>query len=173
MLVKESLFLVIWRGLDGFRLGVATPSPPAGGRPATRHSSTSEQYSVQLSFVSGRGQLMLAWLLVDTATPLHPPYRWCYVASYQLRSPPCCCRAPCKVAAYGTCVTLADHIFQEENATHGIFRTISNIVVNGGVRSSQLPNKMIFLLYTGTSASIIIFLTSREQRNIVQLCTRS
>ena len=29
---------------------------------------------------------------------------------------------------------------------------------------------MIFLLYTGTSA-LIIFLTSREQRNIVQLCT--
>ena len=31
---------------------------------------------------------------------------------------------------------------------------------------------MIFLLYTGTSA-LIIFLTSSEQRNIVQLCTRS
>ena len=31
---------------------------------------------------------------------------------------------------------------------------------------------MIFLLYTGTSA-LIIFLTSSEQRNIVQLCTTS
>ena len=29
---------------------------------------------------------------------------------------------------------------------------------------------MIFVLYTGTSA-LIIFLTSSEQRNIVQLCT--
>ena len=32
---------------------------------------------------------------------------------------------------------------------------------------------MIFLLYIGTSALIIIFLTSREQRNIVQFCTNS
>ena len=160
MLVKESLFLVIWRGLEGFRLGVATPSPPAGGRPATRHSSTLERYSLQLSFVSVRGQLVLVRLLVDTATPLHPPLSM--VLPCLLSTPPWCCRAPCKVAAYGTCVTL-DRIFQQENATHGIFRTISNIVVIGGVTSSQLPNKMIFLLYTGTS--FFQHPTSKEHRN--------
>ena len=54
VLVKESLFLVIWSGLEGFRLGVATTSPPAGGGPATRHSSSSERYSVQLSLICAR-----------------------------------------------------------------------------------------------------------------------
>jgi len=39
---------------------------------------------------------------------------------------------------------------------------------------SSLPNKMIFLLYTGTSELIIYIsnIHSREQRNIVQLCTK-
>ena len=118
---------------------MATPSPPAGGRPATRHSSTSERYSLQLSFVSGRGQLVSVWLLVDSATPLHPPLSM--VLGCLLSTPPCCCRAPCKVAAYGTCVTLADHIFQEENATHGIFYYIRYCC---SWRSQVLPYIMSF-----------------------------
>ena len=46
---------------------------------------------------------MSVWLLVDTATPLHSPLSM--VLGCLLSTPPCCCRAPCKVAAYGTCVT--------------------------------------------------------------------
>ena len=60
----------------------------------------------------------------------------CYVASYQLRFPPCYCPTPKSVAAYGTYVALTLQSTYFKNKTqHMESYTISDIVANGGVRS--------------------------------------
>ena len=105
---------------------MATPTPPAGTRPATRHSSTSERYSVQLSFVSVQGQLVSVWLLVDSATPQHPPLSMVLPCLLPTLLPALLLSSTGQGGSiWDMCqFDIADHIIQEEYATHGIFRTI-------------------------------------------------